>query len=63
MGGWLGTEEAFLLPTQQPQVQILAPPIFFSLLLRFWTVLRSTQSCANQWISQMQLAVTSRTKC
>ena len=25
------TEDAFLLPTQQPRVQILAPPIFFSL--------------------------------
>ena len=25
------TEEAFLLPTQQPQVQILALPCFFSL--------------------------------
>ena len=35
--------------------------IFFSLLLSSWTVLRSNPS--KQWISQMQLAVTSRAKC
>ena len=33
---------------------------FFSLLLSWWTVLRSNQYSAKQWISQMQLAVTSR---
>ena len=32
---------------------------FFSLLISFWTVLRSNPSSAKQWISQMQLAVTS----
>ena len=35
---------------------------FFSLLLSWWTVLRSNPSSAKQWISQMQLAVTSRAK-
>ena len=35
---------------------------FFSLLLSLRTVLRSKPSSAMQWISQMQLAVTSRVK-
>ena len=35
---------------------------FFSLLLSFWTVLRSNPPSAKQWISQMQLAVTSGAK-
>ena len=34
----------------------------FSLLLSLWTVLRSNPSSAKVWISQMQLAVTSRAK-
>ena len=33
---------------------------FFSILLSWWTVLRSNSSSAMQWISQMQLAVTFR---
>ena len=52
------TEEAFLLPTQHPRV----PRDFFSLLLSWWTVLRSNPSSAKLWISQLQLVVTSRAK-
>ena len=48
VGGLHSTEEAFLLPTQQPQVGIPAPPRFFSLLLRRWTVFRSNSSSAKQ---------------
>ena len=35
---------------------------FFSFLLSLWTVLRWNPSCAKQWISQMQLKVTSGAK-
>ena len=56
------TEEAFLLPTLYPQVCIPAPPRFLSLLLSWWKVLRSNPSSAKQWISQLQLALTSRAK-
>ena len=60
--GLRSTKEAFLLHTQQPQVQIPAPPRFFSLQISLWTVLRSNPSMAKQWISQMQLVVTSKAK-
>ena len=36
--------------------------LFFSEPLSLWTVLRSNPSSAKQWISQLQLAVTSRGK-
>ena len=57
------TEEAFLPPTLQPLVWILAPPIFFLfILLSLWTALRLNPSSAKQWISQMQPAVMYRAK-
>ena len=56
-GGLNSTEQSFLLPTNQPRVPIQAPPRFFRI-----TALRSNPSSAKQWISQMQLAVTSRAK-
>ena len=56
-GGLNSTEQAFLLPTNQPRVPIQAPPRFFRI-----TALRSNPSSTKQWISQMQLAVTSRAK-
>ena len=40
---------------------IPAPSKLF-LLLSLWTALRSNLSSAKQWVSQMQLAVTSRAK-
>ena len=54
------TKEAFLLRTQQPWVQIPTLPRFF--LFSWWPVLRSNPSSANQPVSQMQLAVTSKAK-
>ena len=62
LGRLCSTEVAFLLPTQQPLVWIPARPKFFSLLLSLWTVMRSNPSSAMQWISQMQLPVTSWAK-
>ena len=40
----------------------MAPLRFFSLLLSWWTVLRSNPSSAEQWISQIHLEVMSRAK-
>ena len=48
------TEEAFLLPTQQPRVRIPAPPRFFSL----YCLVCEQFVDRTQWISKMQLAVT-----
>ena len=53
-------KEAFLLSTQQPGFKSRHRQYYFSLLLSWWTVLRSSPSSAKQWISPMQLAVTSR---
>ena len=60
--GLRSTEEAILLPTQQPRFESWLCPDFFSLHLSLWTALRSNPSSARQWISQMQLVVTSRAK-
>ena len=52
-GGLCSTEEAFLLPTQQPPFQIPAMSrFFFSFLLSLCTVSRLMPSSDKQWISQ-----------
>ena len=51
-----------MLPTQQPRVQILAPQIFFLLTAYFMDSIEIEPSSVKLWISQMQLAVTSRAK-
>ena len=62
-GAWLhSTEVAFLLPTQQPWVRSPAQPGFFSLMRSLWTGLRLNSSSAMQWISKMQLTLTSKAK-
>ena len=52
VGGVPSTEEALLLPTQQPRARIPS----------LWTALRLNPSSAKQWNIQIQLAVTSRAK-
>ena len=55
----LSTEKAFF-PPSSPGFKSLNCRDFFSILLSWWTVLRSNPSSAKKWISQMQLGVTSR---
>ena len=49
-------------PPSSPRFESHLRQDFFSLLLISWTALRSNPSCAEQWISQIQLPVTSGAK-
>ena len=63
-GGGRSTEEArskhSCFPASSPGLKSWRRQDFFSILLSWWRVLRSKPSSAKQWISQMQIAVTSR---
>ena len=59
-GGCIAQWKHSCLPPSSPGLKSWHRQDFFSLHLTWWTVLRSNPSSAKQWISQMQLAVTSR---
>ena len=61
-GGCLAQWKHSCFPPSSPGYESRLGQDFFSLLLSLWTVLRSNPSNAKQWISQMQLAVTSAAK-
>ena len=62
-GGSIAQWKHSCFPPSRPWLEFRLYRDFFYLLLSLWIVFRSNLSSAQQWISQMQLAVTSRAKC
>ena len=62
LGGCIAQRKHCCFPPSIPSFESRLGQVFFSLQLSLWTVLRLNPSSDKQWISQMQLEVTSRAK-